>query len=109
MNCSLKLVGVGLVLVVSSVGCASRAHITPTQGQAYSAAFAQQVPPMAKVTGPVRGLDSQEAAIISSSYRRSLAPKTAQVKEEPILLVAPPSQQGGGYGMKLAPSVPSEK
>ena len=107
MSCSLKLAG--LALVVSLGGCASRAHVTPTQGQSYSAAFAQQAPPMAKVTGPVRGLDSQEASIISSSYRRSLAPKAAQVKEEPILLVAPPSQQGGGYGMKLAPSVPSEK
>jgi len=107
MNCSLKL---ALVWIISMAGCASRAHIAETHGQSYSAAFGQQTPHLEKVTGPVRGLDSQEAAIISSAYRRSLAPKAANVKEEePILLVAPPSQQAGGYGMKLAPSVPSEK
>jgi hypothetical protein len=107
MNCSLKLAG--LWFVVNVAGCAARTHITPTQGQASSAVFASQAPSLPKVTGPVHGLDSQEAAIISSSYRHSLAPKAAEAKEEPILLVAPPSQQGGGYGMKLAPSVPSEK
>jgi hypothetical protein len=104
---ALKLIGVSLA--VSATGCAARPHITPTQGRASSAAFSQQAPPLAKVTGPVRGLDSQEAAIVSSSYLRSLAPKAAEVKEEPMLLVAPPSQQGGSYGMRLAPSVPSEK
>jgi hypothetical protein len=58
------------------------------------------------VTAPVSGLDSQEAAVISGAYLRSLAPKNAQVNEEPMLLVAPPAQ-GGGYGStKLAPSVP---
>jgi hypothetical protein len=107
MSCSLK--SAALVLVISLIGCGARAHITPTQGESYSAAFAQQAPRPPKIAGPVRGLDSQEAAIISSSYRRSLAPKAAEAKEEPILLVAPPSQQPGGYGMKLAPSVPSER
>ena len=99
-----------VVLVAGAFGCGARAHITPTQGQSYSAVFKEQGPAKAKVTGPVSGLDSQEAAIISTSYLRSLAPKNAQQKEEPILLVSPPSQ-GGGYGgnMKLAPSVPPEK
>ena len=106
MNCSPKLAVT--VLVAGIIGCA-RAHITPTYGESYSAAFARQSPTGAKVATPVSGLDSQEAAIISASYLRSLAPKTVQPKEEPILLVAPPAQ-GGGYGMtKLAPSVPSEK
>ena len=106
MSCSLKL---ALTMLVATVAGCARARITPTHGLAYSAAFAQQAPPRAKVTGPVSGLDSQEAAIISASYRRSLAPKDTQAKEEPILLVAPPSSQGVGFGMKLAPSVPSEK
>jgi hypothetical protein len=106
MNRSLKLAVT--VLVAGIIGCA-RAHITPTYGQSSSAAFARQSPTKAKITGPVSGLDSQEAAIISASYLRSLAPKTVQPKEEPIRLVAPPGQ-GGGYGMtKLAPSVPIEK
>ncbi len=107
MNHTLKLAGI--VLVASLAGCA-RTRITPTHGQAYSAAFAQQAPAKAKATGPVTGLDSQEAAIISASYRRSLAAKGAQPREEPqILLVAPPTPGAGYGGMKLAPSVPSEK
>ena len=106
MNRSLKLAV--MALAVGIIGCA-RAHITPTYGESSSAAFGRQSPAKAKITGPVSGLDSQEAAIISASYLRSLAPKTVQPKEEPILLVAPPAQ-GVGYGMtKLAPSVPSEK
>jgi hypothetical protein len=107
MNCSLEL---AVLLVASLAGCA-RARITPTHGQAYSAVFARQAPAKAKITGPVSGLDSQEAAIISLSYRRGLASKETQPKEEQqsILLLAPPSAQGGGYGARLAPSVPSEK
>ncbi|OFX23364.1 MAG: hypothetical protein A2V77_00705 [Anaeromyxobacter sp. RBG_16_69_14] len=106
-SCSLKL---AVLLVASLAGCA-RARITPTHGKAYSAVFAQQAPAKAKVTGPVSGLDSQEAAIISLSYRRGLASKETQPREEQqsILLLAPPSAQGGGYGAKLAPSVPSER
>ncbi len=104
MNPALKLAA---ILVAGLAGCA-RAHITPTHGKVYAAAFAQQSPAKAKVSGPVTGLDSQEGAIISEAYRRGLGAKGAAPKEEPqILLVAPPQR---GYGAtKLAPSVPPEK
>jgi hypothetical protein len=94
------------LVIVAVGGCASRAHLTPTQGQSYNAVFERQAPPVARIAGPVKGLDSQDAAIISSTYRRGLAPRNAQVKEEPMLLVAPPVQQRGA--MPLAPSVPRE-
>jgi hypothetical protein len=54
----------------------------------------------------VDGLDSQEAAIISETYRTSLAPKDAKPKDEPILIVAPPSRDAPA---KLMPSVPQER
>lgn len=53
----------------------------------------------------VTGLDSQEAAITSDNYRAGLAPKGKQVKEEPTVIVAPPSRE---RPMQLAPSVPKE-
>ncbi len=107
MNRPLEFAAV--VLAAGIVGCASRAHLTESQGQAYAAAFAQQgPPPKGQIRGPVSGLDSQEAAIISETYRRGLAPKNVPVKEEPILIVAPPSRGAGGYGA-LAPSVPKER
>lgn len=88
------------------LGCAARTHLTETQGQACSAAFSRQAPAPLKVTGPVKGLDSQEAAIIAEGYRASLAPKQVQVKEEPLVLVAPP--QRGTPALPL-PSVPKER
>lgn len=93
----------------AGTACA-RGHLTPTHGKSSGVAFTQQGRASPKVGTAVSGLDPQEAAVISDAYLRRLAPKNAQVKEEPILLVAPPTQ-GGGYGAaaKLAPSVPKEK
>jgi hypothetical protein len=94
-----------LALAALGCGCA-RAHLTEKYGESYAAVFSEQAPPRPKTVGPVSGLDSQEAAIISGSYRKSIAPKDTQVKDQPVLIVAPPTQQGG-YGMTtLAPSVP---
>jgi len=95
-----------MLVALSPFACA-RAHLTETYGQSYSAFFALQAPSRPKVLGPVSGLDSQEASIISGSYRKSIAPKDSQAKEQPLLIVAPPSPQQGGYsGMTLPPSVP---
>jgi len=97
-----------LLLPVLLSGCA-RAHLSESYGQSYQAAFAVQAPGRARIAGPVAGLDSQEASLISGSYLKSLAPKDTQVKEQPVLIVAPPNPQSG-YGMTtLAPSVPKEK
>jgi hypothetical protein len=54
------------------------------------------------------GLDSQEAAIISESYRRSLASKGAAVDESSVLFVAPPSAQSQNRPLP-PPSVPQGK
>ena len=67
--------------LASGVGC-SRAYMTPSHGRAYREAFAVQTVNPDKQTDAkaVMGLDSQEASIISGTYRRGLAPQ----------------QQGGG-------------
>jgi len=56
-------------------GCASRAHLTPTHGRAYSEAFGRQTvnPHPTMDTRSTQGLDSQEASVVARSYRHSLA------------------------------------
>jgi hypothetical protein len=93
-------------IAVALTGCASRAHLTETQGRSYHAFFQRQAPPQAKISGPVSGLDSQEATIIAESYRRSLAPRqVAQQRPDQILLVGP--QPLGGAAPSLMPPAPS--
>jgi hypothetical protein len=97
-----------IVIAVAGAGCEWRKqHLTPGFGSSYDAAFRAQAPP--RKGGPARpadGLDSQEAAIIAETYRTSLAPKDAKPRDEPILIVAPPSPNGAP---KLMPSVPQER
>lgn len=75
-----------LLLGMLTGGCADRTYLTPTYGRAYSEAFRRQavnrVPPPGASTGngagagrsdATQGLDSQEAAAVARSYRRSLA------------------------------------
>jgi hypothetical protein len=101
-----KLAGVALVAVHAA--CASRAHMWEASGRSYSAALAQQAPqPKTPVKGPVGGLDSQEAAIIAQTYRRGLAPKAAQPREAPVLILGQPSAETGGYSLP-PPSVPAK-
>jgi hypothetical protein len=88
-------------------GACSRAHITPTHGRAYHEAFAiQDANPNRKTPKSINGLDSQEAAIISASYRKALAPKVESGNGNQLLMVAP-NAGGGGGAQVLAPSVPS--
>lgn len=93
---------------IAAAGCGWRQqHLDPSFGKSYDAAFAAQHaraagPPVAAVTG----LDSQEAKIISESYRAHLAPKGQKVQEEPLIFIAPPSRE---RPQALAPSVPKER
>jgi hypothetical protein len=90
------------------VGCAGKPHLIDEYGTSYHAAFAVQAD--ARPLGPAQaaaGLDSQDAAIITQTYRASLAPQEAKPKDQPILIVTPPSPQGPAQ--KLAPSVPQER
>jgi hypothetical protein len=97
-----------LVLAVLLVaGCARRQHIIEGYGASYHAAFGTQAPD--RSSGPARaapGLDSQEASIIAETYRKSLAPEDQTAKEQPVLIVAPPSRE---QRPQLAPSVPAKE
>ena len=87
-------------------GCGWRKqHLTADHGKSYAAVLAAQSARSAPAEA-VTGLDSQEAAIISEGYRSGLAPSGQKVKEQPVLLVAPPARE---RPQPLAPSVPGEK
>jgi len=89
-----------------ALGACSRAHITPTYGRAFRAAFAiQDANPHRKEQKSINGLDSQEAAIIAASYRKALAPKADTGGAGPQLLLMSPNR-GGAEATTLAPSVP---
>jgi hypothetical protein len=96
-----------VVALVAATGCA-RTHLTTAFGTANREAFlAQRVrPPDAPPPKPNMALDSQETSVISESYVRGLAGKTAKGEPEPVLYVAP--QQAGAPAQRLAPSVPRE-
>jgi hypothetical protein len=97
---------VGLLLAGLAGGC-SRAHLTATHGRAYHEVFtAQDANPNRKTTKSVHGLDSQEAAVIAGSYRKSLAPQATATNTGPQLLMINPNHGGGGGEVPVA-SVPS--
>jgi hypothetical protein len=95
----------GRVLLVASLAAlaCARDRLTQTHGRSYQAAFARQTANPASKAQPPNGLDSQEAAIVAESYRRSLAPKGTPVNEEPVLVVTPQKRE---QQAPLAPSVP---
>lgn len=94
-------------LALSLAACGWRKqHLTPSYGLSYDSAFAAQrqrvdKPPAVAATG----LDAQESAIISDTYRRGLAPKGGTARQEPLILVAPASASRPNLP---PPSVPKE-
>ena len=96
-------------LLAGAAGCA-RTHLTATHGQAYHRAFAVQTvnPHPTADAKAIRGLDSQEAAIISRSYRHSLSPKDQAPVDHPQLLTFS-SQTGLREANVPPPSVPHER
>jgi hypothetical protein len=92
--------------VAAGAGACSRAHLTPTHGRAYHEVFAaQDANPGRSSTGKsVHGLDSQEAAIISGSYRHALSPQAAPTAQSQQLLTT--STTAGGGAAMPGPSVP---
>ncbi len=99
------LAAVAAVATAASLmgGCSGRQHLARGYGVSREAFRAQRAVPEPAGAPDVTGLDSQEAAIVADSYRRSLAPKGAQVEEEPVIMLAPqkPVQRA-----PLPPSVP---
>jgi hypothetical protein len=99
-----------VVALVALTACTSSSHLTESFGTSYRATLARQ---QAVETPPFRvaekGLDAQEAAIISGSYRRSLAPPQAgSQREEPEVILVQQPQRGGQQRAPLAPSVPKD-
>lgn len=106
------VMGLTLFAVVAGGAC-DRSRLTASHGRAYREAFARQIanPSAGNKTPPdraVQGLDSQEAAIISKSYRRNLAPKDDESSRGQMLNSSPPTGQPVRADMP-PPSVPGEQ
>lgn len=99
-------IGIGIVAAFA-LAC-GREHLAAGHGRAYREQFAIQQEKPKSTTKVTPGLDAQEASIIASTYRASLAPKEERqrLKDEPILVVTPP-QRGATPQLPL-PSVPKE-
>jgi len=91
----------------TSVAC-DRTYMTPNHGRAYREAFAVQTVNPDRQNNPkaVHGLDSQEAAIISASYRKALSPKDESAANAQGPMLVYPTHGGGNQQGMPAPSVP---
>jgi hypothetical protein len=95
-----------VVLLVALSACGGGRHLGKGQGDSYLKAFAvQRVRTDQPPATAVSGLDAQEAGITTDNYRGTLAPKDGEAKEEPVVIVAPPTRE---QPQRLAPSVPKE-
>jgi hypothetical protein len=96
-----------VIAALAAAGCTGSIHLTESFGKSYRATMRAQHTGDAVAKQAVKGLDSEEATIVASSYRHSLAAKgqTSELQPE-ILYVAP---QHGDRQMQLAPSVPQER
>jgi hypothetical protein len=104
-------IGLAVLAAAAACGCSAPEHLTPGFGESYRAALDRQaIREPGTFAQPVTGLDSQEAAIISETYRRSLAPKQRQGEalEEPLIYVAPPDNRMNKANMP-PPSVPQDQ
>jgi hypothetical protein len=102
-------VALGCLGALAAGGC-DRTYLTPSHGRSYREAFAAQtVNPNHRVeAGSVHGLDSQEAAIISSNYRKALAPKEENSANQGQLLMYSP-RNGLREANVPPPSVPADR
>ncbi len=103
-----KRIAIAALALVTLAGCGWRKqHLTGSYGLSYDSAFAVQrerradKPPAVAVSG----LDAQEAAIISDSYRHGLVPKGGTARQEPLILLSPAQQERPSMP---PPSVPKE-
>jgi hypothetical protein len=94
-------------LWAAALGCGS-GHLTSGFGRANHEALAMQQGNRAKPPPANMALDSQEAAVISKSYLKSLAGPEQTTAPEPVLIVTSRSGQQEGQPAPLAPSVPKQ-
>jgi hypothetical protein len=94
------------------VACAARTHLTANYGRSFHEAAARQAVNPDAGNRPVasKGLDPQEAAVISHGLRASLAPKGETSGTQEQMLIVAPSAQKGRQGDYMPPaSVPPER
>ena len=99
MTCRQLAAHLTLLLALAAAGCASRAHMGGGQGRATREALERQAvdPKAGEKPHALKGLDSQEAAVVSTTYRRSLTPKQSGNPEDTVLVVQPQGSQGAAY------------
>ena len=118
LNRKLQTSLAALALVAAcGAGACDRAHLTASHGRANREAFTAQVanPNAGNRPAPgserrVQGLDSQEAAIVSQTYRRNLAPRQedSNGQRNQLLYYAPRAPQADRADMP-PPSVPQPR
>jgi hypothetical protein len=106
-----RLFILGAVLGTGLFGCGNRAYMTPSHGTSYRDVFTKQGanPNAGADHKATKGLDSQEASIVSRTYRQGFAPQGTAVREESMLLVNPSKAAGAAAAYMPPPSVPAEK
>ena len=96
-----------LLTALGALGCAAPEHLGDGYGRSFDTTLSRQaIRPPEKAAQPVTGLDSQEAAIISDGYRRSLASKGASPEDDSMVYVAPQTNGSNGRATLPPPSVP---
>jgi hypothetical protein len=101
----------GVTFVALALAACDRTYMTPTWGKSYREAFAVQTvnPNRRSEATAVHGLDSQEAAIIASGYRRALSPKEENNAGNQQLLMYSPRGGAQNVGNLPPPSVPDQR
>lgn len=105
------------LLAVCGAGACDRAHLTASHGRANGEVFTRQVAnpnagsrPAPEAERRVQGLDSQEAAIVSRTYRRNLTPRQEDSNNarDQLLYYSPRPAQSDRADMP-PPSVPQPR
>ncbi|MEA2699890.1 MAG: hypothetical protein QOI66_4161 [Myxococcales bacterium] len=115
MNPRLRLVALGALALwgaLTATAC-DRSRLTASHGRAYREVFARQIANPTAGTKPSQhnageGLDSQEAAIVSKTYRQNLAPKEDEATRGQMLYTAPRAAQSERAELP-PPSVPERR
>lgn len=103
-----------VLTAAGAAGCGDRSHLTPDHGRSFRGAFAAQAanPQAGQQPHKLPPLDAQEASVVASNYRRSLATKGTQPQDDGgMLILAAPQRQGQAQAQPYLPppSVPQEK
>ena len=99
-------IGVGLG-VLATAGCADRTYLTASHGRAYHEAFGRQEAnptPRRRDGRALEGMDAQEAASVSRTYRRTQGTNGGDTSAPPMVIMSPQAAPPMPY--MPPPSVP---